>query len=107
MTRDGLSPRPPGRAGSRPSSATVQAGQIPVDQWPTRMPRKERTGRARQAEQARTVQDAVDLDRRRRREEAVRDTDRPVLPPRLGEAVRRRSLFLLPPDPDDEHGEPA
>jgi hypothetical protein len=40
------------------------------------------------------VQDAIDAERRRRREAAV--PRRPDPPPRLGEAFRRRSLFILP-----------
>ncbi|MGK5543312.1 transposase [Streptomyces sp. URMC 127] len=100
----------------------------PVASWPTRMSKRERTARSRQAEQARTakadrppapgvggdeatvvpwrahavsVREAVDADRRRRREEAVRDRGGPVPPPRLGESVRRRALFLLPPDEEE------
>nr|WP_245915062.1 hypothetical protein [Amycolatopsis sulphurea] len=56
-------------------------------------------------ERARAGQQAVDADRRRRREEAV--AAGPVSPPpRLGEAFRRRSLFLLADnDPDDNVGD--
>ncbi|GIE93915.1 DDE-type integrase/transposase/recombinase [Paractinoplanes rishiriensis] len=49
------------------------------------------------------VQTAVDAERRRRREAAV--PDRPQPPPRLGDAFRRRSLFLLPADEPDEPGQ--
>jgi len=97
---------------------------IPVDQWPTQMTKRERAERSRRSvqartaaadraassgtkpeddgtvvpwpEQARAVQEAVDTDRRRRREETV--SRPPATPPRLGETLRRRSLFLLPPD---------
>ncbi|MGW8780232.1 transposase [Streptomyces sp. NPDC055796] len=97
---------------------------IPVDQWPTQKTKKrDRTDRSRRAhqgraaeadrtsaavgevvswpEQADTVARAVDADRRRRREAIAHQ---PTPPPRLGEALRRRSLFLLPPDEDDEPG---
>lgn len=103
---------------------------IPVDQWPTQMTKRERVERSRRStqaqaaerdrspvtapqataevvpwpEQARTVTDAVDADRRRRREASVPRT--PTPPPRLGESLRRRSLFLLPPD-EDETDTPA
>jgi hypothetical protein len=61
-------------------------------------------------ERARAADQAVDADRRRRREQAV--AAEPVSPPpRLGEAFRRRSLFLLADnDSDDtpaEHPESA
>jgi hypothetical protein len=49
------------------------------------------------------VHTAVDAERRRRREAAV--PDRPQPPPRLGDAFRRRSLFLLPADEPDEPGQ--
>lgn len=45
------------------------------------------------------VQAAVDAERRRRREAAV--TGRPTPPPRLGDSLRRRNLFLLPDDDSD------
>ncbi|MFF8536932.1 transposase [Streptomyces sp. NPDC015532] len=48
------------------------------------------------AEHARTIDRAVDTDRRRRREEALSDT-RPVAPPTLHEALSRRPMFQLPP----------
>ncbi|MFD4242970.1 transposase [Streptomyces sp. NPDC058525] len=104
---------------------------IPVGQWPTQKAKQEskrrRTGRSRQAaqaraaeldrtpagggprpagevaewpEQARSVAEAVDADRRRRREASAPRQATP--PPRLGDSLRRRSLFLLPPDEDDE-----
>ncbi|MFI8461687.1 transposase [Kitasatospora sp. NPDC085464] len=49
--------------------------------------------------QADSVQAAVDAERRRRREAAV--TGRPTPPPRLGDALRRRNLFLLSDDDSD------
>ncbi|MFI9617047.1 transposase [Streptomyces sp. NPDC052023] len=101
---------------------------IPVEQWPTQMTKRERSRRSRQhaqteaaaadrapatasdrggdaevlawPEQARTIQDSVDTDRRRRREAATAGR-RPTPPPRLGEMLRRRTLFLLPPDEDE------
>ena len=56
---------------------------------------------------ANTLQDAVDSDRRRRREEAV--ADQPITAPaRLGDASRRGSLFLLTDDADaDESPDPT
>jgi hypothetical protein len=54
-----------------------------------------RAGRARSA---------VDAERRRRREDAVRE--RPQPPPRLGDAFRRRSLLLLPDDGQPGDDEP-
>jgi hypothetical protein len=100
---------------------------IPIEAWPTQMPKKKRKDHAREVLQgqaaaadrppsataasaaerddaavvplgwtdraAEAVQ-AMDDERRRRREAAV--PQRPDPPPRLGEAFRRRSLFLLP-----------
>ncbi|MFJ9692303.1 transposase [Kitasatospora sp. NPDC101183] len=104
---------------------------IPVADWPSQMTKREKTARSRQATQAAQaaadrpgppapaisetsdakvvpwphqaagVQAAVDADRRRRREAAV--TGRPTPPPRLGDSLRRRNLFLLPDD-DSETG---
>ena len=51
------------------------------------------------AEHARTIDHAVDADRRRRREEALADV-KPVAPAMLHEALNRRPMFRLPP-PDD------
>lgn len=51
------------------------------------------------AEHARTIDRAVDADRRRRREEALAGT-RPVAPATLHEALSRRRMFRLPP-PDN------
>ncbi|MFJ4806656.1 transposase [Streptomyces murinus] len=94
----------------------------PVDQWPTQMLRRDRVSHARRAEQAAAadrdrspaaqetpavvawpdhvgaVTEAVDADRRRRREASGH---RPAAPPRLGDSLRRRSLFVLPPDEDE------
>ena len=50
-------------------------------------------------EHARTIDRAVDSDRRRRREEALAGT-RPVAPPTLHEALNRRPMFLPPPRDD-------
>ncbi|MFF2544802.1 transposase [Kitasatospora sp. NPDC058063] len=102
---------------------------IPVADWPSQMTKREKTARSRRATQAAQatadrprpptpatseasdakvvpwprqaagVQAAVDADRRRRREAAV--TSRPTPPPRLGDALRRRNLFLLPDDDSD------
>ncbi len=70
-------------AGQAPTSAPP--GEVVVLQWPERV---------------RQTEEAIDAERRRRREQAV--PSRPEPPPRLGEAFRRRSLFILP---DDEDGE--
>jgi hypothetical protein len=53
------------------------------------------------AEHARTIDRAVDADRRRRREEALAGT-RPVAPETLREALNRRPMFRLPPPDDPE-----
>jgi hypothetical protein len=55
-------------------------------------------------QRARQAQRAVDTDRAQRRHRAL--ADRPVVPPpRLGEAFRRRNLFLLPSDDEDGAGQ--
>jgi hypothetical protein len=62
----------------------------------------------RRPERARQVVDAVDEERRRRREQVM--GDRAISPPpRLGEGLRRNSLFLLPDDDSDAPagGEPV
>ncbi|GAA1992810.1 DDE-type integrase/transposase/recombinase [Kitasatospora viridis] len=98
----------------------------PVTAWPSRLTKAERTERAREAfraraadrdrtgpaashplpalprpvELARQNQQAIDGERRRRREAAV-----PELPPHpglLGENLRRHSLFALPPADDTD-----
>ncbi|MGW3623663.1 hypothetical protein [Streptomyces sp. NPDC000880] len=53
------------------------------------------------AEHARTIDHSIDSDRRRRREEALAGI-RPVAPPTLHEALRRRPMFLPPPRDDSE-----
>ncbi len=55
-------------------------------------------------ERARQSEEAIDAERRRRREQAV--PRRPDPPPLLGEAFRRRSLFILPDDEQDPAGDP-
>jgi hypothetical protein len=110
-------------------------GHIPVSAWPTQMTRNQRTGHAREVTQARAAAtdrpappgepgedqpavvpsrwreragqagDAVDADRRRRREQATAG-QAVTIPPRLGDAIRRKNLFMLPEDgdiADDEH----
>lgn len=54
----------------------------------------------RRAERAATAQDAIDAERRRRREQAV--PHRPAPPPLLGDAFRRHSLLRLPDDDEPE-----
>jgi hypothetical protein len=51
-------------------------------------------------ERKRRTEEAVDIQRRLRRREAVPQGQVP--PPRLGDAFRRRSLFLLPDDDQDD-----
>jgi hypothetical protein len=105
------------------------AARTPVTAWPTQMTKTQKAERARELARARQAaldrppahspgpgpsssvvrplelernsQQAIDADRRRRREAAV--PTRPTPPPLLGESVRRNSLFLLP----DEDHEPA
>ncbi|MEU9981346.1 transposase [Streptomyces sp. NPDC050856] len=55
--------------------------------------------------EARGADDALRADMRRRREAAV--PNRPTPPPRLGEALRRRGLFALLDDLDDEADMPS
>jgi hypothetical protein len=55
----------------------------------------------RRVERGRETEEAIDIQRRQRRKEAVPQRQAP--PPRLGEAFRHRSLFLLPDD-DEEDG---
>ncbi|MFG2867572.1 transposase [Streptomyces sp. NPDC048338] len=101
----------------------------PVGSWPSQMTKTERTERAREVARARAAerdqavpagltslpvapqpaelvrknQQAVDAERRRRREAAV---DVPLAPPpRLGDGLRQRSLFMLP-NADDEPDSP-
>lgn len=50
-------------------------------------------------DQARRVEQAVDTERRRRREAIIGQRPKPA--PLLGESLRRRNLFLLPDDEDD------
>jgi hypothetical protein len=97
----------------------------PVRAWPTQQPKKRRTTHAREAaqgaaahedrarparsatetatvvafpmgERSRHVEQAVDAERRRRREAAVPDVPSP--PARLGEGLRRHSRLILPAD---------
>jgi hypothetical protein len=98
---------------------------IPVEQWPTQLTKRERRTHScrtaqsqataadrgsadppahevtRLPEQARTVTEAVDADRRHRREAAIRPESADTVPPRLGTSLRNRRLFLLPPDEDE------
>jgi hypothetical protein len=57
------------------------------------------------AEHARTIDRAVDADRRRRREEALADA-KPIAPATLHEALKRRPMFRLPP-PDGSEADTA
>jgi hypothetical protein len=100
---------------------------VPVDRWPTQLTRVQRKAQAREAAQSAaqvadqgrgTTDDeaasaacdprdraggtvtALDAERRRRREAAVTGT--PTPPPRLGDQLRRRSLLLVPDDPEPD-----
>jgi hypothetical protein len=96
----------------------------PVDRWPTRLTKSQRVEIAREREMAKAAAAdrpaaaspqktrqrpsspsrpaalAPDPERRRKREAAVAGQLEP--PPRLGEEVRRRNLFALPPADDAE-----
>jgi len=104
-------------------------GVAPVSQWPSRMGKKEKKARARETaqgdqaardrqgrgpaeagggatvvplrwpEQASSARDAIDAERRRRREQAV--PRRPDPPGTLGDKLRSTSLLALP-DEDEE-----
>lgn len=104
------------------------AARTPVEAWPTQMSKAQRAERARELARARAAaadrplgprspsqpvppavalpelawqnQRAVNDDRRRRREAAV--PGRPKAPPLLGDALRARSLFLLPDEDEDD-----
>ncbi|MFC5957881.1 transposase [Streptomyces pratens] len=79
------------------AAADRPAAPAPADEpAPAEMP-------AAWAEHARTLDRAVDADRRRRREEALADT-KPVAPATLHEALNRRPMFRLPP-PDSSEAE--
>jgi hypothetical protein len=86
----------------RPHAATLGEPQMPAKAGTdTVVP-------LRRPERARQVVDAVDEERRRRREQVM--GDRAISPPpRLGEGLRRNSLFLLPDDDSDAPagGEPV
>jgi len=124
------------QAGLKPRSDTellplllrLLGAHIPVDSWPTRMTRAERTGHARESTQARAAaadrppgpaaaeraareenvmalqwpqrarqaEDAVDAERRRRREAAV--PARPEPAPLLRDALRGQSRLRIPDD---------
>ncbi|MER7151403.1 transposase [Streptomyces lydicus] len=116
-----------------PALLDILGSVTPVDEWPTQKEKKagkkRRIARAREdthaqaaaadregpsplparmpaswAEQTRTIDTAVDSDRRRRREEVV--LDEPVAPPLLEDALRRQHRFLLPLGPDDHIDQP-
>jgi len=101
-------------------------GVAPVSQWPSQMGKKEKKARARETaqgdqaardrhgrepagdggggtvvplrwpEQASRARDAVDAERRRRREQAV--PQRPAPPGTLGDKLRSTSLLAIPGD---------
>jgi hypothetical protein len=53
-------------------------------------------------ERSRSAGEALDAERRRRREAAVPVTPKP--PPRLGASFRERNVFLLPEDDEEPQG---
>jgi hypothetical protein len=125
--RAGLAPRDDREL--LPVLLELVAARTKVADWPTQMTTRQKTERARElarsraaaadrvpgppgtppaparpAEAAAATRRAVTAGRRRRREAAV---SRPPAPPLLGEALRARSLFLLPGEDDDQAGEPG
>lgn len=120
----GLAPR--SDADLLPTLLKILGSAIPVAQWPSQMTKREKAGRSRRTAQAAAaaadrpapesgdpeglpaarvmpwpaeasaVERAVDVERRRCREENVAPA--PSLPPRLGDSLRRRNLFALPDD---------
>src|SRR5712691_1522187 len=104
-------------------------GVAPVSRWPSQMGKKEKKGRARQAaqgdqaardrhgrgpaeaggggtvvplrwpERASRARDAIDAERRRRREQAV--PQRPAPPGTLGDKLRSTSLLALPEEDEE------
>ena len=113
-----------------PMLLELVAARTRVAGWPTQMTAKQKSERARELARARAAaadrlpappdtprapagpagfaaatRQAVTADRRRRREAAV--SRPPAAPPLLGEALRARSLFLLPDEDDDQAGEPG
>ncbi|MFE7126699.1 transposase [Streptomyces sp. NPDC057617] len=131
VRRRGLGPR--SDAELLPVLLELLGSAIPVESWPTQMTKTERKRRSRQAVQTQaaeadrthpnvlarpaeaevvawpgqawSVQQSVDADRRRRREQTVADRA-PVVPPRLGASLRRPLFLLLPDDEGTENPEP-
>lgn len=125
--RSGLKPRDDSEL--LPVLLDLVAGHTPVTAWPSQMTKTQKAERARELTRARAAatdrpanstpalpqrpaaikplelvkhnQQAIDADRRRRRETAV--SSRPTLPPRMGEALRHQGVFVLP-DEDDPAG---
>ncbi len=123
----GLSPK--SDADLLPVLLRLLGGAAPVSQWPSQMGKKEKKGRARETaqggqaardrhgpepagdgegtvvplrwpEQASRARDAIDAERRRRREQAV--PQRPAPPGTLGDRLRSTSLLALPDEDEDE-----
>jgi hypothetical protein len=122
----GLSPK--SDAGLLPVLLRLLGGAAPVSQWPSQMGKKEKKGRARETaqgdqaardrhgpvpaaggegtvvplrwpEQASRARDAIDAERRRRREQAV--PQRPAPPGTLGDRLRSTSLLALPAEDEE------
>jgi transposase InsO family protein len=123
----GLSPK--SDADLLPVLLRLLGGVAPVSRWPSQLGKKEKKGRARERaqgdqaardrhgpepagdggegkvvplrwpEQASAARDAIDAERRRRREQAV--PQRPAPPGTLGDKLRSTSLLALP-DEDEE-----
>jgi hypothetical protein len=123
--RAGLAPRDDREL--LPVLLELVAARTTVADWPTQMTVKQKSERARELARARSAatdrlpgppgasgaparpaefaaatRRAVTAERRRRREAAV--SRPPAPPPLLGEAVRARSLFLLPGADDEQAG---
>ncbi|KOV70030.1 transposase [Streptomyces sp. NRRL WC-3618] len=115
--------RPRTDAGLLPHLLELMRAIHPVGRWRTRLTKSQRVEIAREREMGRTAAAdrpttssprnpserpssrehpvvATDTERRRKREAAVVGLLEP--PPRLGEEVRRRNLFVLPPADDTE-----
>ncbi|MFE1956555.1 hypothetical protein [Streptomyces sp. NPDC059479] len=83
--------------------ARSAATDRPADRSSAAAPVEQRSVSIQPLELVRRSQQAINADRRLRRENAV--ALRPTLPPRMGEALRHHSLFALPGDDDRPEGD--
>ena len=79
--------RPHGQEDTAPAAAGPASSGVTPLRWP---------------ERSRSAGEALDAERRRRREEAVPVTPKP--PPRLGASFRERNVFVLPEDDEEPQG---